>query len=301
MELIDRISGLEGEMNTVKGEIKKVLIDLREAMSATENPFTHIEQLQHVGGTSSIEEERIKSLEDAIGELRTLHNDNSIEEERIRSLEDAIEGMKALHGDTTVDDDRIKNLEDAMEELKVMGVGNRMDDEMLKRLSESMQELNEQGNLGTERLKNLEAAIGMLDGTMAQSPSEKQPFRNLAASEPDLNKLGIRFGTEVERGTGGNAMVDTLTLAQLIHWADNALNLIGLEKLNQVIDLYELTGRLSKGMKDTIAKITELPAAYLDPGKEHVETKYCILALFELDRILTGENQELFTLLRELC
>ena len=42
MELIDRISGLEGEMNTVKGEIKKVLIDLREAMSATENPFTHL-------------------------------------------------------------------------------------------------------------------------------------------------------------------------------------------------------------------------------------------------------------------
>ena len=188
-----------------------------------------------------------------------------------------------------------------MEELKAIGVGNRMDDDMLKRLSESMQELNEQGSLGTERLKNLEAAIGMLDGTMAQSPSEKQPFRNLAASEPELNKLGIRFGTEVERETGGNAMVDPLTLAQLMHWADNALNLIGLEKLNQVIDLYELTGRLSKGMKDTIAKITELPAAYLDPGKEQVETKYCILALFELDRILTGENQELFTLLRELC
>ena len=54
-------------------------------------------------------------------------------------------------------------------------------------------------------------------------------------------------------------------------------------------------------MKDTILTVAELPDAVLSPEKEQVETKHCITALCELHRILTGEHQELFVLLKELC
>ena len=297
MELIDRITGLENEMNTVKGEVKKVLIDLREAMNTAENPLNHIEQLQHLGA-GSVDEERIKNLEDAIGKLKNLSNGNGIDEGRIKNLEDAIEELKAMSNGNGIDEGRIKNLEDTIEELKAIGIGNGVDEEMLKKLEDNIQELNELGGVEVERLKNLEAAVERLEETRTQS--ERPLLHNLAASESELNRFGAELGAGV-RSVTGSEIIDTLTLAQLIQWANSALNLIGMERLNHVVDLYELTGRLSGEMKETILKITELPVADLNPEKERVETKYCIIALFELDRILTGENQELFTLLKELC
>ena len=238
MELIDRINALEGEINLVKSEVKKVLVDLCEMMNTTENPFAHLEQFRLMGG-------------------------GGVDEERLKSLEEAVEELKEFGGGEGIDEERIGKLEEAMEQLKEMG-------------------------------KNLEAAIEKLAET--EKRSEKPLIHNQAASESKLNEIGMgvreRYGTEI---------VDTITIAQLAQWADTTLNLIGVEKLNQIVELYELTGRISKEMKDTIFKIAELPDAVLSPEKEHIETKHCIIALCELDRILTGRHQELFVLLKDLC
>ncbi len=129
-----------------------------------------------------------------------------------------------------------------------------------------------------------------------QSQSEKPIIHNPAVSESELNEFGVGAGIGNE-----NEVVDTVTLAQLMQWVDSALNLIGLEKLNQIVELYALTGRIPEEMKDTILKVTALPDAVLSPEKGHIETKHCIIALCELDRILTGEHQELFVLLKEVC
>lgn len=279
MELIERINALEGDQELVKSEIKKVLVDLREMMNTTENPFSYIEQLQEAGA-SGVDKKRLKKLEDAIEQLKE---------------------MGGGDGDG-IEEERIKKMEETMEQLKELGGGNGIDEEKLKILEDSMQELKELGNVEVERLENLEVAMEKLAET---GTSEKPLIHNpmtAAESESELSGIGIGVGVGAEVETGNeNGMVNTVTLAQLMQWADTALNLVGMEKLNQIVDLYELTGRISGEMKDTILKVAELPDAVLSPEKEQVETKHCVTALCELDRILTGEHQELFTLLKELC
>ena len=87
----------------------------------------------------------------------------------------------------------------------------------------------------------------------------------------------------------GTGKIDIFTLTQLMKWADNSLATIGKEKLNEIIDLYELTGRLPKEIKDVIFKIEELSTVN-SVDKEQIEMKDCILAIFQLDRIVTGET-----------
>ena len=296
MELVERISALENEQKLVKSEIKKVLIDLREMMNAAENPFSYLEQLQEAG-VGGVDKKRLEKLEEDVKRLKEMGMDggNEIEE-------------------------RIKKLEETMEELKE--IGNGIDEEKLKNLEDDMQELKELSNAEVEQLKNLEAAIEKLaeaeteTQTQAQTQlqSEKPIIHNpmtaasaasASESESELKKIGA--GTGIGTGTAGmgidseSAIVDTVTLAQLMQWADTALNLIGAEKLNQIVELYELTGRISREMKNTILKVAELPDAVLSPEKGHIEMRHCIIALLDLHRILTGEHHDLFALLEKLC
>ena len=418
MELIDRINGLDKEMDMVKSEIKKVLVDVRETMNLAENPFAHlgevqqagtrgvdeariktledtIAQLQELSGSNTVDESRIKTLEDSIAQVKSLSGSNTVDESRIKTLEDTIAQLQELSGgntvdesriktledsiaqltslsgnntvdesriktledsiaqltslsgnntvdesriktledtiaqltslsgnntvdesriktlensiaqlaslsaDNTVDESRIKTLEDSIEQLKVIKMSYENDGEMFKKLENSMQELETQGTIEVEKLKNLEAAIEVLGETKTQSPSGIPLFHNKETAESERNRLIAELGEEFA-GETWDGIIDTLMLAQLIQWADYSLNLIGIEQVNHVIDLYELTGRLSREMKDAILKIIELPAAYLNTKNEEVEAKHCIIALFELDRIITGEHQELVTLLRDM-
>ena len=288
MELVERISALENEQKLVKSEIKKVLIDLREMMNTAENPFSYLEQLQEAG-VGGVDRKRLEKLEEDVKQLKEMGMDggNEIEE-------------------------RIKKLEETMEELKEFG--NGIDEEKLKNLEDDMQELKELSNAEVEQLRNLEAAIEKLaeaeteTQTQTQLQSEKPIIHNpmttasaasASESESELKKIGT--GT-AGMGIGSeSAIVDTVTLAQLMQWADTALNLIGAEKLNQIVELYELTGCISREMKNTILKVAELPDAVLSPEKGHIEMRHCIIALLDLHRILTGEHHDLFALLEKLC
>ena len=50
MELMERINSLEKEIKVLKGEIKSILVDLRESMNLLENPFASIEHMKAVSG-----------------------------------------------------------------------------------------------------------------------------------------------------------------------------------------------------------------------------------------------------------
>jgi len=90
--------------------------------------------------------------------------------------------------------------------------------------------------------------------------------------------------------------MDILTISRLIQWADRTVKMIGKDKMLQIIELYGMIGNLSAREKDILLKIAEIPHAF---NKEQVETKFCVLALYDLDRILTGRNEEVFTLLKD--
>jgi len=53
MEINERITALENDFTVTKGEIKKLLLDIREMMNNIENPFYNVEEL-----TAKMQEER---------------------------------------------------------------------------------------------------------------------------------------------------------------------------------------------------------------------------------------------------
>jgi len=132
-----------------------------------------------------------------------------------------------------------------------------------------------------------------------ESESEEDEEEEEEEPEPGVNKVSSARGSESGKkkklaklkkiAGSGTGKIDIFTLTQLMKWADNSLATIGKEKLNEIIDLYELTGRLPKETKDVIFKIEELST--VNPvDKEQIEMKDCILAIFQLDRIVTGET-----------
>jgi len=62
MELIERINSLEKEIKVLKGEIKSILVDLRESMNLLENPFASIEHLKAVSGKGGIDEDILNRI-----------------------------------------------------------------------------------------------------------------------------------------------------------------------------------------------------------------------------------------------
>ena len=132
-----------------------------------------------------------------------------------------------------------------------------------------------------------------------ESESEEDEEEEEEEPEPGVNKVSSVKGSESGKkkklaklkkiAGSGTGKIDIFTLTQLMKWADNSLATIGKEKLNEIIDLYELTGRLPKETKDVIFKIEELSTVN-SVDKEQIEMKDCILAIFQLDRIVTGET-----------
>ena len=118
---MERINSLGKEIKVLKGEIKSILVDFRESMNLLGNPFASIEHLKAMSGKgASIDEERLRYLEDSVGNLKKMMGDGGkikeLEEE-IEQLRSIIEGKEQIGG---VDEERIEDLEKELEELKEM-------------------------------------------------------------------------------------------------------------------------------------------------------------------------------------
>ncbi len=89
-------------------------------------------------------------------------------------------------------------------------------------------------------------------------------------------------------------IIGVLMLTKLMKWTDDTLRIIGKTKLNETLDLYEHTGKLSQEVKDLIYRIEDIfSATAFNHAKEddEIEMKDCILAVDQLDRIITGEPE----------
>jgi hypothetical protein len=211
MELIERINALEGEVKVIKGEIKSVLIDLRELMNNYENPFINVEQLSRV-------KEREKEKEEKREVIREDKGRKDKEQERTGGAEGRIEPESKPE---------IATPETAQKENREIQFTTKRDGEELKRV------------------------------------------------EKEISHKGGK--------------IDIFTLTQLMKWADNSISNIGKDKLNELIDLYELTGRMPEGIKEIIPRIEDLSNANATT-KDKIEMKDCVIAVFQLDRIVTGET-----------
>ncbi|MDF2958085.1 MAG: hypothetical protein OD814_001707 [Candidatus Alkanophagales archaeon MCA70_species_1] len=298
-EMVEMLRGEEGEKKSLKEDFDALRRFLEEDLS------NRIENLQE--GMENLKE-MLKLVEALHGSLRSLQEEGEKEGEE-SALKKDLERMKRfLEEDLS---NRLESLHEGLEELK-------------KKLEKQHAEVEGMFEEAFPALQASEAAegaselaYGMLEHE--QTGEASREAEEVRSEERAESESGESFVTEMggvqawseqkETKTkeaalkisdvsrkGGERVMDILTISRLIQWADRTVKMIGKDKMLQIIELYGMIGNLSAREKDILLKIAEIPHAF---NKEQVETKFCILALYDLDRILTGRNEEIFTLLKD--
>ena len=301
-EMVEMLRGEEeGEKMTLKEDFDALRRFLEEDLS------NRIENLQE--GMENLKE-MLKLVEALHGSLRSLQEEGEKEGEE-SSLKKDLERMKRfLEEDLS---NRLKSLHEGLEELKkklekqdakAEGIFEEASpalqaSEAAEGASELAYGMLEHGQTtgessrGAEEVRSEERAESesgesfvteRLGGVQAWSEQKETKTKEAALKISDVSKKG------------GERVMDILTISRLIQWADRTIKMIGKDKMLQIIELYGIAGNLSAREKDILLKIAEIPHAF---NKEQVETKFCVLALYDLDRILTGRNEEVFTLLKD--
>jgi len=299
-EMVEMLRGEEeGEKMTLKEDFDALRRFLEEDLS------NRIENLQE--GMENLKE-MLKLVEALHGSLRSLQEEGEKEGEESALKEDLERMKRFLEEDLS---NRLESLHEGLEELK-----KKLEKQHAE--AESMFEEASPALQASEAAEGAsELAYGMLEHE--QTGEASREAEEVRSEERAESGSGESFVTEMggvqawseqkETKTkeaalkisdvsrkGGERVMDILTISRLIQWADRTVKMIGKDKMLQIIELYGMIGNLSAREKDILLKIAEIPHAF---NKERVETKFCVLALYDLDRILTGRNEEVFTLLKD--
>ncbi len=84
---------------------------------------------------------------------------------------------------------------------------------------------------------------------------------------------------------------DIHTLAELMRWTDYTLKTIERGRLDELLDLYMLTGHISEGLKDTISKIADLSTQEVAEGSMPTMKDH-IAAMFQLNAVLNPSESD---------
>jgi len=298
-ELKEMVEMLRGEEEGEKKSLKEDFDALRRFLE--EDLSNRIENLQ----------EGMENLKEMLKLVEALHG--SLQEEGEKegeesALKEDLERMKRfLEEDLS---NRLESLHEGLEELKKKLEKQHAEAEsMFEGASPALQ-----ASVAAEGASEL--AYGMLEheqtGEASREAEEvRSEERESGSGESFVTEMGGVQAWSEQKETktkeaalkisdvsrkGGERVMDILTISRLMQWADRTIKMIGKDKMLQIIELYDIAGNLSAREKDILLKIAEIPHAF---NKEQVETKFCVLALYDLDRILTGRNEEVFTLLKD--
>jgi archaellum component FlaD/FlaE len=206
MELDKRVNEIETELKIMKGEIKELLVDIRDLVNKSENPFCSIPS--------------IETLKIGVPEKGESVNNQSTE------------------------------------------TGN--EETVLKPTSEVSE-------LENQSVKNSESFL------KSARSSQENPVQNILIKE--MNR------PEPENFR----KIDIFMLVELMRWVDYAVRTIGHSNLEELLNLYTLTGQLPEEIKRVIENIANLsieePAA-----EERVSMKDNIMVLSQLSAILNPEG-----------
>jgi len=203
MELDKRVNEIETELKIVKGEIKELLVDIRDLMNKNENPFCNIQ---------------------GIGALKLKVPEEECADKQPDVTCNGESGLKPAAGISESGDQNVKN-------------------------SESSPKLTSSG--------------------------QENPVQDVQKQE--MNR------PETDR------KIDTFTLVELMRWVDYAVRTIGHSNLEELLNLYTLTGHLPEETKGIIKNIANLSIE--EPaGEDGVSMKDNIMVLSQLSAILSPEG-----------
>ncbi len=255
MELNHRLQVLEGEMKIVKGEVKEILAEIRAFLLNKDNPFAMD------AGAAAIDTARIKK------ELLT-------EVKSLIMTSDAHLGAVA------------------MGEAPAMVAGNG---EAEKRVSVEMAggapAAAAAGPAAPQTIHVVHAAEAPSQKTSAHVVAQDAAWQE-APTEGDAEQTQGRLhvvspGPAVPRHEEPERQWNLLTISNLALWAEEAVKRIGPKRLEMMLELCEIGGRIDGETKAALLKVIDSGAA--DPARAPTSNE-SLLTLRELEALLHDEQ-----------
>ncbi len=212
MELDKRVAGLETEFKIIKGEMRELLVDIRDQMNRTDNPFCGIQSQ----GAPTVEAPK-KEI--------PLEGENT--EEKLP--EEGFESPPTVPGNSPADKER-------------------------------------------------QGIIGGNPGAI--NPEAIQTARESVKQEGKTQEIPVQ-----EPADSGRKEIDTPMIVELMRWVDYAVRTVGHSNLDELLNLYNVTGHLSDELKGVLQNIANLSIE--EPAEEsRVSMKENIVVLSHLSTIL---------------
>ena len=119
-----------------------------------------------------------------------------------------------------------------------------------------------------------------------QADEEEAPERSSVVREPFSLPVG-EGPVKARRETSGR--IDLATLATLGNWADRSARRVGRERVEAILEVYEVTGYLPRNLKQVLLKLLTLDDAPVT--EQGVSLRECITVLLELNGLLIGHSK----------
>ena len=321
MEADAKLSSLESEVNIVKGEVKALLIDIREIMNNMENPFYNIRST--TDGQDTPPDTRMR------GEgapMKSISPEDVLEQEPHPELAGMpMQQMGAGLAPTVAGQAETPGHAPAFAGMPVqqMGAGpapnvarqvetpgyapdfagmpvQQMDAGLAPTVA-GQAETPEPVPDFTEMFRQYEEAkqSGGNGAGQVETSGHAPAFTEMLAQDeipepvPDFTEVPVQHEEakqseemfeEIPR-IRQDAVFDIHTLAELMRWTDYTLKTIERGKLDELLNLCGLTGHISETLKDTVSKIADLSTQEVAEGSASTMQDH-IAAMFQLNVVL---------------
>jgi len=315
MESDNRLISLENEFKIVKGEIKALLMDIREIMNNIENPFYNTQGI--TGGPDT--ETKAKLGGDAPG--RSIQHEDMLEQapEREHHPDFAATPMQQeipmpQMGGTP------EPYHPGFAEMPVQQMGAGHAPNVAETPMQQGIPMQQMGGTPEPYYPGFAEMPVHHDGTTQEAtpghvPDFAEMFKQYEEAKqsgddgttqegtpehvPDFAEMFKQY-EEAKQSEGMPEEIpgilhdngfDIYTLAELMRWTDYTLKTIERGKVGELLDLCVLTGHISETLKDTVSKIADLSTQEVAEGSTSTMKDH-IAAMFQLNAVLNPSESD---------
>lgn len=283
------LKSAEDELNLIKNQIQQTLLDIREHILDVTNPFNSVmPELLDDDEEVTVEDGGAGGMADSGSDSDGFSDDSGDVEEDVDSFDDGspADEETLLNDDELIDDDFEDVSEDEIFGDAGSGTGSGGGISDLLEAEPEEEDLSEEFELDDEideeETPEFESDIEEEEQVEPVPPSDELPY------EPEEHG-GSGDGVADAVAAALAADVDLLTMASLVRWTAVTRDRIGANRLDILLDAYELAGRISPQMKNVVRTLSMLG----DEDTDGIPVRDIVTAMVRMEGVLnTDESRE---------
>lgn len=280
------LKSAEDELNLIKNQIQQTLLDIREHILDVTNPFNSVApELLDDDEEVSIEESGGGGDGEGGGDGDDEGEDDTVAEtEEDEALEDEVEEDVAAddvvledEGDSFADEYEDVPEDEIIDDGAGSGGGGLM--ELLDEPTDEIEEEPEGFELDDEEEQMPEFEADEDDLMEQELPEDGIPEETVGSGDAVADAVAAALVADV----------DLLTMASLVRWTAVTRERLGANRLDILLDAYEMAGRITPQMKNVVRALSALG----DEDEFGIPVRDVVTAMVRMDGVInSGENRE---------